>query len=160
MKYRIFGRTGWSVSEVAMHLGAFREKTWWGTTDDQRSIRALRQSFALALTFSIPAYVYGDGHSEKILARALGRKEVYVATKIPREKRTVARSSQNHVSEVFPREWIGPVQKEVSKQLKRTPLISPNSTCGPDAWLNQAIGWGDCTAEAEGKIGALWMFHQ
>ncbi len=55
----------------------------WGTIDDQESIAAVRRALDLGVTLFDTADVYGFGHSEEILCRALGehRKSVVVATK-------------------------------------------------------------------------------
>lgn len=55
----------------------------WGAVDDQESIRAIHRALDLGVTFFDTADVYGAGHSERILGRALGtrRDEVVIASK-------------------------------------------------------------------------------
>jgi aryl-alcohol dehydrogenase-like predicted oxidoreductase len=55
----------------------------WGEVDDDESIRAIRRAFDLGVTFFDTADVYGTGHSERVLGRALAdvRDEVVIATK-------------------------------------------------------------------------------
>jgi len=55
----------------------------WGEVDDDESIRAIQRAFDLGVTFFDTADVYGTGHSERILGRALAdiRDEVVIATK-------------------------------------------------------------------------------
>ncbi|MEU1051762.1 aldo/keto reductase [Streptomyces sp. NPDC005876] len=55
----------------------------WGKVDDEESVRALRRALDLGVTFFDTADVYGTGHSERLLGRALGRRraEVTLATK-------------------------------------------------------------------------------
>jgi aryl-alcohol dehydrogenase-like predicted oxidoreductase len=55
----------------------------WGAVDDEESSRAIRQALDLGVTFFDTADVYGGGHSERILGRALGadRDRVVLATK-------------------------------------------------------------------------------
>jgi len=57
--------------------------TGWGDVDDAESVRALRRGFDLGVTFFDTADSYGAGHSERLLARALGdhREEIVIATK-------------------------------------------------------------------------------
>ncbi len=55
----------------------------WGVVDDDESIAAVRAAFEAGITLFDTANVYGTGHAERILARALAghRDEVVLATK-------------------------------------------------------------------------------
>ncbi|WP_323127043.1 aldo/keto reductase [Rubrobacter tropicus] len=55
----------------------------WGEVDDGVSIRAVHQALEMGVNFVDTAAVYGAGHSERVLARALEgkRDEVVIATK-------------------------------------------------------------------------------
>src|SRR3954447_11501558 len=55
----------------------------WGAVDDAESIAAIRRGLELGVTFFDTADVYGTGHSEEILGKALGsnRDRVAIATK-------------------------------------------------------------------------------
>jgi aryl-alcohol dehydrogenase-like predicted oxidoreductase len=55
----------------------------WGEVDDEESVRAIRRALEIGVTFFDTADVYGCGHSERVLGRALKdrRDEVVVATK-------------------------------------------------------------------------------
>ncbi len=55
----------------------------WGEVDDDESIRAVRRALDLGVTFFDTADVYGAGHSEEVLGRALAgrRDEVVIASK-------------------------------------------------------------------------------
>jgi aryl-alcohol dehydrogenase-like predicted oxidoreductase len=57
--------------------------TGWGQVDDAESIRAIRRGFDLGVTFFDTADQYGAGHSERLLAQALGvhNEDVVIATK-------------------------------------------------------------------------------
>lgn len=84
MHYRELGRTGWNVSEVS--FGAWAIGSAWGKVDDSDSMRALHSAVDLGVNFFDTADVYGDGRSERLIARL--RKErsetLYVATKAGR----------------------------------------------------------------------------
>lgn len=56
----------------------------WGPTDDDQALRAIDLGLELGVNFFDTADVYGDGHSEELLGRAMrGRRERFVvATKI------------------------------------------------------------------------------
>ena len=86
MKTRIFGKTGWLVSEIG--FGAWAIGSHWGPQSDTDSIEALNKAIDLGVNFIDTAAVYGNGKSEKLIAEVLkNRKErVYVATKIPPQR--------------------------------------------------------------------------
>ena len=84
MKYRELGRTGWKVSEIS--FGAWAIGGTWGKVNDQESLAALHAALDGGVNFFDTADVYGDGHSERLLAKL--RKErkdkFYIATKAGR----------------------------------------------------------------------------
>lgn len=67
MKYRTFGRTGWEVSEVS--FGAWAIGGGWGPVDDEESMATLHRALDLGVNLFDTADVYGDGRSERLLAR-------------------------------------------------------------------------------------------
>lgn len=67
MKYRKFGRTGWRVSEIS--FGAWAIGAAWGTVNDSDSLAALHTALDKGINLFDTADVYGDGHSERLLAR-------------------------------------------------------------------------------------------
>jgi len=83
VKYRSFGRTGWQISEIG--FGAWQLGGDWGKVDDEASIRTLHHAFEKGINFVDTAELYGNGHSEDVVGRAIemwkGNK-IYVATKI------------------------------------------------------------------------------
>jgi aryl-alcohol dehydrogenase-like predicted oxidoreductase len=87
---RPLGRSGIEVSALGIGCWAIGGPFWageqplgWGEVDDDESIRALRRALDLGVTFFDTANVYGAGHSEEVLAKALAgrRDEVVIATK-------------------------------------------------------------------------------
>jgi len=81
MEYRPLGRTGWNVSTIS--FGAWAIGGTWGAVDDRESLSALNRALDRGVNFFDTADVYGDGHSEKLLARLRRerRDPFYVATK-------------------------------------------------------------------------------
>ena len=82
MQYRHFGRTDWQVSEIA--FGAWQLGGNWGAVDDDASIRTLHHAFDRGVNLVDTAYIYGNGHSEEVIGRALRQwsgHKIYVATK-------------------------------------------------------------------------------
>lgn len=84
MQYRNFGRTGWKVSSIS--FGAWAIGGTWGKVDDKESLAALHRSIDLGINFIDTADVYGDGHSERLIAqlRKERSEELIVATKAGR----------------------------------------------------------------------------
>lgn len=85
MQYRELGRTGWKVSTVS--FGAWAIGGTWGPTDDAASMAALHKALDLGVNFFDTADVYGDGHSERLLARLKKERpgdNFYIATKAGR----------------------------------------------------------------------------
>ncbi len=84
MRYRPFGRTGWNVSEVS--FGAWAIGSAWGPVDDQESLAAMHKAIDLGVNLIDTADVYGDGHSEQLIARLRRqrREPFYVITKAGR----------------------------------------------------------------------------
>ncbi|HWO09964.1 MAG TPA: aldo/keto reductase [Polyangiaceae bacterium] len=84
MQYRVLGRTGFNVSTIS--VGCWAIGGAWGKVNDEESLAALHRALDLGVNFFDTADVYGDGHSERLLARL--RKErsepFYVATKAGR----------------------------------------------------------------------------
>jgi aryl-alcohol dehydrogenase-like predicted oxidoreductase len=85
VKYRILGRTGLSVSEVS--FGAWAIGGAWGAVDDDTSMRALHAAIDAGVNFIDTADVYGDGRSERLVARLRRERPgetIHVATKAGR----------------------------------------------------------------------------
>ncbi len=85
MKYRVLGRTGLSVSDIS--FGAWAIGGSWGAVDDEQSMRALHAAIDAGVNFIDTADVYGDGHSERLVARLRRERPgetIHVATKAGR----------------------------------------------------------------------------
>ncbi|HZZ29103.1 MAG TPA: aldo/keto reductase [Pirellulales bacterium] len=84
MKYRTFGSIGWNVSEIS--FGAWAIGGSWGEQSEEESMAALHRALDVGMNFIDTADVYGDGRSERLIARLRReRKEpFYVATKAGR----------------------------------------------------------------------------
>jgi aryl-alcohol dehydrogenase-like predicted oxidoreductase len=104
MHYRKLGRTPWNVSEIS--FGAWAIGSAWGSVDDRQSMAALHRAVDLGVNFIDTADVYGDGHSERLIAKL--RKErpgesIVVATKAGR--RLPAQTPQGYTRENL-QQWI------------------------------------------------------
>ncbi len=88
---RTLGRVGIEVSPVGFGCWAIGgpfsnpagEPLGWGEVDDDESVRAIQRAVELGVSFFDTADVYGAGHSERVLGKALAgrRDQVVIATK-------------------------------------------------------------------------------
>ncbi|MGH9895202.1 MAG: aldo/keto reductase, partial [bacterium] len=87
MRQRRLGREGPVVSAVgfgAWGIGGNAHGNSYGPTNDQESMAAVRRAIDLGCNFFDTADIYGWGHSEDVLGRAIeGRRDdVVLATKV------------------------------------------------------------------------------
>jgi len=80
---RTLGKSGIQVSKMGFGLWA-AGGDYWGPTDDQKVLDAVDAALNAGINFFDTADVYGGGHSEELLGRAMkGRRDQFVvATKI------------------------------------------------------------------------------
>ena len=86
MKTRRFGVTDLYLSEIgfgAWAAGGGGYRFGWGPQDDDEAVAAMRRALELGVNWIDTAPVYGLGHSEELVARAVSgrRNEVIIATK-------------------------------------------------------------------------------
>ena len=121
----------------------------WGPRDDAQAQEALHGALDLGVDFFDTAYVYGDGHSEKVLGEVLrqtpatsplaGRRKPYrVATKVPAKILEWPATPKTRIDRAFPTDWI--IQC-TETSLKRLGLERVD--------LQQMHVWTDAWAEAE-----------
>jgi aryl-alcohol dehydrogenase-like predicted oxidoreductase len=85
VEHRTLGRTGRDVSVVG--LGCWQLGADWGQVDDADALAVLHAAVDAGVTFLDTADVYGDGRSERLIARFLAERPsdgVMVATKCGR----------------------------------------------------------------------------
>ena len=94
MNHRELGRTGFRVSSIS--FGAWAIGNAWGEVNTDESLAALHRAVDLGVNFFDTADVYGDGHSERLVAQLKRerREEIIVATK-------AGRRLEPHVSEGY-----------------------------------------------------------
>lgn len=120
MKYRTFGRLGWQVSEIG--FGAWALGGSWGPQDDAESVAALHRALDLGCNFIDTALAYGDGRSERVIARVLGERSgvdrVYVATKIPPAPGAWPPGPRDLITERFPAAYLRAKVEESLRNLQ------------------------------------------
>ena len=85
MQYRTLGSTGYRVSEIG--FGAWAIGADWGSVDDDTAMAALHAAVDAGVNFIDTADVYGDGRSERFVARLVRERsdvDLVVATKAGR----------------------------------------------------------------------------
>jgi len=86
MSYRQLGRTDMTVSAVS--FGAWAIGGFWGAVSDDESMGALHAAIDAGVNFIDTADVYGDGRSERLVARLKRERPgetIHVATKAGRK---------------------------------------------------------------------------
>src|SRR5437773_9180924 len=124
MKYRELGRTGWKISEIS--FGAWAIGGAWGDVDDRESLAALHRAVDVGVNFFDTADVYGDGRSERLLARLKRERseEIIVATK-------AGRRLDPHVAAGYNRENLGAFIDRSLKNLETGALDLLQLHCPP-----------------------------
>lgn len=84
MKYNPLGNSGIAVSELS--FGTWAIGGDWGNKNDSDALKALERAIDLGVNFFDTADVYGNDHSEELLARATKGKEdtIHIATEFSR----------------------------------------------------------------------------
>ncbi|MDC3424405.1 aldo/keto reductase [Aquibacillus sp. 3ASR75-11] len=124
MRYRQLGNTDMKVSELS--FGTWAIGGAWGKTDDQESLRALDRAMDEGVNFFDTADVYGDGHSEELLAKATKGKEdkIHIATKF-------CRAGDIHDPETYSMESVSNYCENSLKRLNREQIDLFQIHCPP-----------------------------
>lgn len=84
MEVREIGRSGIRCSALGLGCWAIGGGTWWGDNDDQMSVDTILRAVDLGVNWIDTARVYGFGHSEEVVSKALKalpRDKVILSTK-------------------------------------------------------------------------------
>jgi aryl-alcohol dehydrogenase-like predicted oxidoreductase len=124
MEYRELGRTGWQASAIS--FGAWAIGGTWGTVDDQESMASLHRALDLGVNFFDTADVYGNGRSERLLARLRRERPeaFYVATK-------TGRRLNPHVAGGYTRQNLTAFVERSLKNLETEAIDLLQSHCPP-----------------------------
>jgi aryl-alcohol dehydrogenase-like predicted oxidoreductase len=107
MEERRFGRTEWRVSEVG--FGMWGMGGDWKGSDDTEARAALDRAVELDCNFFDTAWVYGHGHSERLLGELVRRHpdvRLFVASKIPPKNLSYPSPRGAPLEEAFPPDHI------------------------------------------------------
>lgn len=110
MNYRRLGRLGWEVSEVGYGMwGIAGGEGGWTGSCNERGMQALDHAIRSGCNFFDTAWIYGRGHSERMLGDALREhpsKTIYVATKVPPKNREWPSRRGDLLEQIFPPDHI------------------------------------------------------
>ena len=84
METRQIGRSGIETSALGLGCWAIGGGTWWGDNDDKMSVDTIHRALELGINWIDTARVYGFGHSEEVVGKALKeipRDKVVISTK-------------------------------------------------------------------------------
>lgn len=152
MEIRQFGETGMRITPIGFGAWAIGGGNWefaWGPQDDEQSIAAIRRALDLGVNWIDTAAVYGLGHSEEIVARALKgvAQRPYVFTKgsmVWNERREIGHSLK-----------AASLRREVEASLRRlqTETIDLYQIHWPDPESDIEEGWSTLAElKKEGKL--------
>ena len=119
MRYRRFGRAGWSVSEIGYGMWGMGS---WSDSSDEESLASLQQAVDLGCNFFDTAWAYGEGRSEALLGELIRnnpRQRLYAASKIPPKNRQWPSRRQSTLDDCFPPDHI---EEYVHRSLKNAGL--------------------------------------
>ncbi|WP_210259786.1 aldo/keto reductase [Martelella sp. HB161492] len=159
---RAFGKTDMMITRTGFGAWAIGGGDWasgWGDQDDSASIAAIRRAVALGVNWIDTAAVYGLGHSEDVVRRALAdiplSERPYVFTKCG-----VVWDEADHAA---PPKRIGhpdSLRRELDASLKRLGVerIDLYQVHWPSGDVPLADYWGTlCEMRREGKVRAIGL---
>lgn len=149
---RPLGKTGMDITTLGFGTYAIGGSGWewsWGPQDDDRSIAAIRKALDLGMNWIDTAPVYGLGHAEEVVARALkGRSDrPFIFTKCTMkwdENRQIVRSMK-----------APSIRRELEDSLRRlqVEVIDLYQIHWPNPDEEVEEGWSTLAAlKAEGKV--------
>jgi aryl-alcohol dehydrogenase-like predicted oxidoreductase len=136
MRYRTFGRTGWSVSEIGYGMWGL---VGWTGSDDAETSESLERAVHLGCNFFDTAWAYGDGRSERLLGYLVRNhpdRTLYVATKVPPKNRRWPSQRGFTLDECFPPEYIREYAEKSLQNLQLTRIDLLQFHVWEDDWAH------------------------
>lgn len=159
MKTRPLGTTGYDIGEIGFGGWGLGGTMWLGV-DDADGRDALAEALRLGVTFLDTALAYGDGHSERTIARVLreqgARDRVVVATKVPPRNNEWPGNGDKPLRDFFPAKHVVACVEKSLRQLDTDALQIEQLHVWHDAWLDDPE-WEETYAamarlKEEGKV--------
>jgi aryl-alcohol dehydrogenase-like predicted oxidoreductase len=150
MHYRMLGSSTLRVSVVSLGTWVFGGDNW-GKVDDKESIATIQKAIELGINLIDTAPVYGDGHAEEILGKAIkgNRDKVFIATKCGLQKK-----ERTFIHDLSPSEIRKELEQSLSRlNIERVDLYQchwPDPTTPIEATLEEML-----KMQSEGKISNI-----
>jgi aryl-alcohol dehydrogenase-like predicted oxidoreductase len=148
LETRKFGKTDMEITPIGFGSWAIGGNTW-GPQDDEEAVGAIRRAFELGMNWIDTAAVYGFGHSEELVARALKgvSERPYVFTKC-----SLVWDEEGEVHNVLEKDS---VKRECEESLRRlqTDVIDLYQIHWPNPEEDIEEGWSALAElKEEGKV--------
>jgi aryl-alcohol dehydrogenase-like predicted oxidoreductase len=147
MRYRRLGRTKLITSEVG--FGGWAIGGGWGPVDDDTSVAAIRKAVDAGVSFIDTADVYGEGHGEEVIGKALegnARHRALIATKAGLKSPSGHDFSPSHIEDALE----GSLRRLQTEWVDVLQLHNPTRAALEDPGLWETLR----RLKAEGKIRA------
>ncbi|TBR56870.1 aldo/keto reductase [Westiellopsis prolifica IICB1] len=142
MLYRRMGRLGWKVSEIGYGMwGIGGGEGGWTGSNDTSGIESLQEAVNLGCNFFDTAWIYGRGHSEKLLSELIRRnsdKKLYIGTKIPPKDRKWPSTRESRLEDVFPNDHIREYTEKSLHNLGISSIDLMHFHVWEDAWTHDS----------------------
>ncbi|MCD6375875.1 MAG: aldo/keto reductase [Caldisericaceae bacterium] len=154
MKYRTFDKSDVKISRLGVGTWGMG-KTMWIGADDAESKRVLHKAIEEGINFFDSAFVYGMGHSEKLLGEVEKEagKTLFITTKIPPKNFRWPAKDSYTLEECFPTDYIIQTTEKSLLNLKRDYLDLQQFHVWSDAWADRDE-WKDAIVKLKdsGKV--------
>jgi aryl-alcohol dehydrogenase-like predicted oxidoreductase len=137
MKYRMLGRTGFEVSDIAQGLWGM---SGWSGSNDQQSLAAMQLAVDLGCNLFDTAWAYGDGKSDGLLGEIMTRnakKRLYAASKIPPANQRWPALPDYKYGEVFSAQHFFQYANLIRKQLRVDTIDLLQLHVWDDTWASE-----------------------
>jgi len=111
---------------------------WWGTVRDEESVAAVREAVTRGVNWFDTAPLYGNGHADEVLVRALGSKlaDVTIATKVG-----VRIDGEHAESDLTPAHVIADTEASLTRLgVERIDLLQVHWPCDRGTPLEDTLG--------------------
>lgn len=153
MKYRSFGKTGISVSEIGH--GTWAMGFMWGQRNDPEAKAALKRGLELGINFIDTAFLYGRGHSEKLIGEVIREtgERPFVATKVPPDIQSWPPKPGTKAEEAFSGDYLTQITETSLKNLGVDCIDLQQLHVWRPEWLGQGDWLGAVEKlKSQGKI--------
>ncbi|MBI5452498.1 aldo/keto reductase [Candidatus Gottesmanbacteria bacterium] len=143
MQYTVLGKTGLKVSKIgfgAWGIGGGAPRLRWADmwkANDADSKKSLALAHKHGINFYDTALIYGDGHSERLIAEVLGDKDIVILTKVPPKNWHWPALPTYNINDVFPKDHILEKAHESYKNLGGKTIDILLLHVWTDAWIGK-----------------------